>query len=155
MNRLEVFEAPSKYIDEPHKVLAVDGSPLDEILDAARPGCNLLGLVPALLDWLSDPEERRLVRERISPTIGGSAIAPLLLCPDDLDLSCTVVVVEVVREASVVWWRRIGLDATKAMSGHMACVIGDRVDWIDEVGPFCFETAAYERCLAAFGIHDA
>lgn len=92
MNRLEVFEAPSKYIEEPHKVLAVDGSPLDEILDAARPDCNLLGLVPALLDWLSDREERLLVRERILPAIGRSAIAPLLMCPDDLDLSSSALV---------------------------------------------------------------
>jgi hypothetical protein len=77
------------------------------------------------------------------------------MCPDDLDLWCTVVVAEVVREVSVVWWRRIGLDATEAKSGDMPRGIGSRVDWIDELGPFCFETAEYERCLAAFGIHDA
>lgn len=158
MNRLEVLEAPSRYIEEPHKVLAVDGTPLDEMLDAACPDRNLLGLVPALLDWLSDPVERRLVRERIRPTIGSSAIAPLLMCPDDFDLSCTVIVADVVREVSVVWWRRIGLDATEAKSSDMPAVLvgfGSRVDWIDGLGPFCFETAAYERCLAAFGIHDA
>lgn len=154
MNRLEVIEAPSKHIQEPHWILVVDGTPLDHVLDAARPGCDLLGLVPALLDWLSDAQERRLVRERILPRIGSTAIAPLLVCPDDLDLWCTVVVAEAVREAPVVWWRRIGLDATKAKSCDMPRAIGDRVDWIEGLGPFCFEIAAYERCLAVFGNLD-
>lgn len=152
MNRLEVFEAPSKYIEQPHKLLVVDGTPLDVLLDAACPDRNLLGLVPALLDWLSGAGERELVRERILPAIGGSAIAPVLMCPDDLDLWCTVVVAEVAREASVVWWRRIGVDVTKVEPGDLLPAIGDRVDWMDGLGPFCFETAAYERCLAAFGI---
>jgi hypothetical protein len=154
MNRLQVIEAPSKYVEAPHLVLVVDGTPLDQLLDVAHPGYHLLGLVPALLDWLSDAEERRLVRERILPTIGSTAIAPLLMCPDDLDLWCTVAVAEVVREAPVVWWQRIGLDAPKAKPGDMPRAMGGRVDWIDGLGPFCFETAEYERCLAAFGIFE-
>ncbi len=97
VNRLQVFEQPSKYIAEPHELLAVDGTPLDVLLDAACPGRGLLGLVPALLDWLSDPAERALVRARILPTIGSSAIAPVLMCPDDLDLSCTGVARHIVQ----------------------------------------------------------
>lgn len=155
MNRLEVFEAPSRYIEEPHKVLAVDGTPLDERLDAACPDGHLLGLVPVRLDGLHDPKERELVRERILPAVGGIAMAPLLVCPDDLDFGCTVIVAEVVREASVVWWRRIGVDATDARSSDMPRCIGSAVNWIDGVGPFCFETTAYERCVAALWPPDA
>lgn len=150
-NRLEALLRPSKYVDCPHQILAVDDTPLDALLAAARPDLNLLGLVPTLLDWLSAPEERELVRQRILPSIGSSAIAPILMCPDDLDLSCTVVVVEVAREARVVWWRRIGLDRTKAKPGDMPLAIGNAVDWIDGLGPYCFESAAYQNCLAAFG----
>ncbi|MEZ4293366.1 MAG: hypothetical protein R3B70_00195 [Polyangiaceae bacterium] len=154
MNRLEVREARSKYVAEPHKVLAIDGTPIDELLDAAYPDGNILGLAPAMLDWLSDPDERHLVRERILPPVGNSAIAPLLVCPDDLDLSCTVIVAEVVREVSVVSWRRIGLDATEANFGNMLPAIGGTVHWIDRIGPFSFEIAEYERCFAAFFPHS-
>src|SRR5262249_53769428 len=113
VNRLEVIDAASKYVSQPHKILALDGVPLDVLLDTARPQDNLLGLVPTLIDCLDDLTERELVWQRILPPIGQPAIAPVLMCPDDLDLWCTVVVAEVVAEESVVLWRRIGLDVSK------------------------------------------
>ncbi len=152
MNQLDVIKAPSKYIEEPHEVITIDGIALDVMLDAARPDLRLLGLVPALFDWLTSPEERELVRERILPAIGSSAIAPVLICPDDLDLTCSVVVAEVVREPSVIWWWRIGLDTTEAKPAEWPSALGGRVNWVDGLGPFCFEAEAYERFLAVFGI---
>ena len=146
MNRIEVIEARTKYVSEPHKVLTLDGVPLDVLLDSARPDLAILGLVPALLDWLDDPRERELVWRRILPPVGSSAVAPVLMCPDDLDLWCSVVVAEVVPEESAVWWHRIGLD----MSQPRLEAIGTAVNWIGGIGPHCFSRADYERCLAAF-----
>ncbi len=150
MNRIEAIEATTKYVPEPHKLLMVDGMPLDVLLDSARPDCYLLGLVPTLLDWLSDPRERELVWQRILPPVGSSAVAPVLMCPDDLDLWCTVAVAEVVLEQSAVWWHRIGLDASKPKPEDMPHAVGATVDWIDGLGPYCFSRAEYEQCLAAF-----
>lgn len=150
MNRLEVIEAKSEHVREPHRVLTLDGVPLDVLLDAGRPGLGLLGLIPALLDWLSDPTERELVWQRIMPPVGRREVAPVLICPDDLDLWCTVVVAEVAPEESAIWWHRIGLDVTRPKPEDMPNAVGTTVDWIDGFGAYRFGRAEYERCLAAF-----
>lgn len=148
-NRIEVIQARSKYSAEPHAVLAIDGLPLDVALDAVHPGRNVLGLVPTMLNCLSDPTERELVWRRILPSIGSTEIAPVLMCPDDADLRCTIVVAEVEADESVVWWHRIGFDTTETRGIH-ADSVGGTVEWFDQIGPFRFDRMEYEQSLAAF-----
>jgi len=150
VNRLEAIEATSKYVSKRHTVLAVDGVPLDVLVDSVRPYLTLLGLVPALLDWLTDPKERALVWQRILPPTGAVAVAPVLVCPDDLNLWCTVVAAEVAPMGSVVGWNRIGVDRSKPKPGEMPEAVGTVVEWFSEIGPYRFDRAKYERCLAAF-----
>jgi hypothetical protein len=46
--------------------------------------------------------------ERILPDVGCTGYAPVLICPDDLDLGCSVVMAEVVAEPTVIRWDRLG-----------------------------------------------
>lgn len=73
----------------------------------------------------------------------------MLMCPDDADLWCTIVVAEVEADESVVWWHRIGVDATERRGLHVDSV-GETVEWFDQIGPFSFDRTEYEQCLAAF-----
>ena len=150
MNRLDAIDATSKYVSERHKVLVLDGIPLDVLLDTVRPDLSLIGLVPTLLDWFDFPKEQALVWQRILPPTGCVAVAPVLMCPDDRDLWCSVVVAEVSPEESVVWWRRLGLDMSKSNPEDMPDAVGTSVEWFSGVGPFCFCRADYEKCLAEF-----
>lgn len=64
-----------------------------------------LGLCPAWskeLEWKGDI---RFVWKLIEMD---SVVLPLLLCPDDLDFSCIVIVAEVEKTKDYVYWNKIG-----------------------------------------------
>lgn len=67
------------------------------------------GLIPALVDWISLDEERDLVM-RSFDLEEEIKVLPILMCPDDCDLSCSIVVAEVVTNSEQVKWSRIGID---------------------------------------------
>jgi len=67
---------------------------LDELLDAARPELQLAGRVPSLLGWFHNDDDRALPWCRIMPEIGCAGYVPLLICPDDLDYRCSVMMAE-------------------------------------------------------------
>jgi hypothetical protein len=123
--------------------------PLDELLDAAVPDRNLAGLVSSLLGWFHNDVDCVVPWQRILPEVGCTGYAPILICPDDLDYSCGVVVVEVVAEADIIRWDRLGFDATR--QGAVASC----VRWEIGLGPYRFRREDYERCLAAFRPQNA
>jgi hypothetical protein len=57
VNRIAAIRIPSKFVPEPHLVIAVDGVPLDELLDDALPGADVAGLVSSLLRWFPDDQD--------------------------------------------------------------------------------------------------
>ena len=97
MNRIQAIRGKSEYSLSDHLMIAVDGRPLDQHINVfdieGRHGYN--GLVPTLLDWLESEQERAVVWTRILPEIGATTICPVLMCPDDCDFSCTIVVAEI------------------------------------------------------------
>ncbi len=92
-------------------------------------------------------DEAALVRARILPPDGSLANAPVLICPDDLDLACTVVFAEVHRDGETVIWRRLGVERRAADNNNE---IGKDMEWWPAPGPFAFPLADYVACLAAF-----
>ncbi|MES2793836.1 MAG: hypothetical protein V4719_29760 [Planctomycetota bacterium] len=152
MNQIAAIEAISKYANAPHTVITIDDVPLDVLLNRAHPDRIPLGLVPTLLDWLTNPVERALVWNRFLPANGNSTSAPILMCPDDCDLICTIVIAEIITESSLVWWYRIGID--RSDSDDMPISVGTTVDWLEGVGPFCFNRSDYQRCVEAFKRQD-
>ncbi|MFN0196902.1 MAG: hypothetical protein ACKVT0_09150 [Planctomycetaceae bacterium] len=149
MNRIEAIQAKSKFVPEPHLIITVDGMPLDELLDTASPDSNLSGLVSSLLGWFHNDEDGDIPWQRILPEVGCTGYAPVLICPDDLDYSCSVVMVEVVAEPDLIRWDRLGFDATRNGA------VGSCIRWLSGLGPYRFSRADYQRCLAAFRPSDA
>ncbi len=144
MNDLQAVRQRSRYVEEPHLVITLDGEPLDSLLARLAKNHEIEGLVTTLDDCLSDPKERPVVRERVLPTDGATAIVPILVCPDDLDFYCTVVVVQVTRIADRVRWERFGHDQTDS---PMPERVGGNVEWFEGVGPFAFGLEEYQRFL--------
>jgi uncharacterized protein (TIGR02996 family) len=140
-NRIAAIRGPSKFVPEPHLAIAVDGVPLDVTL-----GTQTEGLVSALLGWFHNDADSAIPWERILPGIGCTGYAPVLICPDDLDLSCSVVIAEVVAEPTVIRWDRLGFNDAPSRA------VGSLVRWEPGWGPFCFDRAEYEACLAAFKV---
>ncbi len=148
MNAISAVKRHSEFAVAEHLVLTIDNTPLDVMLDSRFPGQNLIGLVPTLLDWMDDQREWAVVWNRILPSPGQRTIAPVLMCPDDTDFWCTVVLADVETGESTVRWHRLGLDASPAE--ELPDGIGQEVKWFEDFGPFEFERAAYVNCVDAF-----
>ena len=131
----------------------VNGERLDTLL-ATRVREPVLGaLVPAWLDWWgADDEsqaESRYVRGRTRLQETPCEL-PILLCPDDYDLACTCVVVEVVASESCVRWRRFGLNTTEfSPERPLPRYIGGSGAWFPEPLDFVFDREEYVDCVRA------
>jgi hypothetical protein len=90
--------------------------------------------------------EREIAWQRFLPATGSTAIAPLLICPDDLDYWCSVLVVEVIAETQFIHWNRVGFGWDNSLTDE----IGTTVRWLSGIGPFTFCRTEYERCLEDF-----
>jgi hypothetical protein len=101
-----VIKNKSQYIQEDHYVILIDNKPLDLILHELYPEELFLGLIPTIIDWISLDEESKFVQQRFSIN-QDCKIVPVLMCPDDCDLSCTIIVAEVVTSDDQVTWQRI------------------------------------------------
>ena len=137
----------------------VNGERLDALL-ARRVDEGYLGLVPAWLDWYggasaSDIKDKAYVWQRLMPS-EVVTVVPVLLCPDDFDFACTVVVAEVVCEGGLVHWRRLGADVTPydAEEALLPKYIGKEVNWFDSLGGFVFDKAEYLECILRFLLDD-
>ena len=147
MNRIKAELKKSKYCDEPHLVMEIDGVDLDRIVQNSKPDSDeYIGLVSTLLPWFVDAEEGEWVWDRICPSKEESAIVPVLMCPDDLDLWCTLIVAEVQVTEDEVIWKRLGLETSKAQTMDELCA---SVEWF-EVNPFRFLHDEYRECLDKF-----
>ena len=67
---------------------------------------TFMGLCPAWSKKLDYKGDIRFVWELICRE--NATILPILLCPDDLDFSCIVIVVEVDKTKDFVYWNRVG-----------------------------------------------
>lgn len=136
----------SKFCDEPHLNLWIGNEPLQEWLHRHAPGFDLENLVPAWLGWLESEDEQQLVWDRVWPFVGKTQIVPLLVCPDDLDLSCTLLLAEVSSTEDEVVWERLGLDSSPSRgSGE----IGAQVAWFD-IPAQRFQREEYLECVRSF-----
>lgn len=112
MNTICAAMHQSKYTRAPHPVLTIDGIPLGNWIkgviydDSGEDDTE--GLVPAQ-GWLIDEEHASYSWQLLTPAEEEcTTIVPLLICPDDLDLNCTVVVVEQVTSEDKLIWERFG-----------------------------------------------
>jgi len=144
LNKISVENINSRYIKDPHPTILIDGLALDCFLNNFYPGDYILGLIPTIVDWISLDEESKLV-EQIFDRTDTKKILPILMCPDDCDLSCTVIVAEVETTSDYVIWNRIGVDKNNPKDLlEKNRFLESGVEWIEKVPFFIFNKEDYQ-----------
>lgn len=70
-------------------------------------------------------------------------ILPILMCPDDCDLTCTIIVAEVTKTDNEVFWSRVGVDSSQLGTPYYYKLIGTTVTWLDLVSELRFIKEQY------------
>lgn len=156
MNHIKAVRGLSPHMgDIEHLSIYVDDKRLDEIL-SQKVQVGYLGLIPAWLNYYDKAfvpsiKEQQYVWQQTQLS-DKPMVLPILLCPDDFDFSCTVIVVEVICVGNMVIWRRFGVDTTPfdADETELPQYIGKKVGWFDHVGPFEFSKEEYLICVSQF-----
>lgn len=125
----------------------IDGYWLDERLDDLYPNNMYKGTVPTLLFSMEIEKERQIVWSRILPNTGQRTICPILMCPDDCDFSCTLILAEIENTFSTIKWNKIGLDKTKDLDPEK---VGSIVEWFDKIKPLEFNYNDYVDMIDEF-----
>ena len=152
INHIEVRLCQPNTFHDPHRCVFIDGARLDVLL-AQRTGVkHIEGLVPTALPWFSQPADRDLVWERLLPHGQVVGQCPLLMCPDDMDFYCTLVVARVTRQGSYMIWSDFSLDFEEIddplgrgqgrSSGLSASIV------------FVFDAVQYEEELLKFELEE-
>lgn len=131
----------------PYLQFSIDGKFLDQILDSYYPDEKLSGLYPTLNYNLKDDQERKVVWQRIVPDKDKSAICPILMCEDDCDFYCIIIVVEIEINERTVKWKRFGIDLSEPAPASNS---GSNVQWFDESPSFVFQSGEYQSAISAF-----
>lgn len=156
MDRISVRKGLSPHMGNiEHLAIYVNEKRLDEYL-AERISKDYLGLIPAWLDYYDGSyapsiREKEYVWEQ-TQLCCDTRVLPVLLCPDDFDFSCTVVIVEVTDKGEFVHWNRFGIDCTEFEPGKdiFPQYIGKNQKWFDDIGPFVFKKSEYQQCIKSF-----
>lgn len=148
MNSIKTILDQSDYeIYDDFYNIKIDGEFLDEVLHQAYPNRMFKGLIPTLLPELYNEEERTIVRQRILPDLKASSHCPILMCPDDCDFSCIIVIADIHRHSDSISWERLGIDAS---TSHESQHIGTEVEWLEGIGPYSFSIEEYKNMIADF-----
>lgn len=145
MNSIKAELTTTEYVNGEHLMIFVDDIRLDKWLASKLDDKNYIGLIPAWLGWLLNPKEQKYVWVTTKLCKTKTTIVPILICPDDLDFSCTVVVCEVKYADTSVQWARVGLDRT-----GFPTYIGKDIDWLENVPSLHFLRKQYEDCINGF-----
>ncbi|MHC0038691.1 hypothetical protein [Pseudoneobacillus sp. C159] len=98
-----------------------------------------------MLKWIDDQKEKNLVKDRYNSKEKEVSL-PVLMCPDDCDLWCTVIIAKVIILNGNVIWDKIGIDRSTRddlISGYDS--IGTRVEWIDLIPQYVFDEDEYRK----------
>ncbi|GAO43340.1 hypothetical protein [Flavihumibacter petaseus] len=148
MNKIEGILDKSDYEDYWDFInFHIDGYWLDEKLDEIYPNNMYKGLIPTLVYWMEQEDEKAIVWKRILPDENETTICPILMCPDDNDFSCTLIVAEVRNCGDLIQWKHIGIDKTKKWEAEK---VGSTVEWFDKFEELNFSKSDYLTMLETF-----
>jgi len=125
----------------------IDDYWLDEKLDQLYPDHMYKGLIPTLSYWMNREDERDVVWNRIMPNENETAVCPILMCPDDLDFSCTIIVAEIQNYGSFIKWKKLGINESTDWEAEK---VGSKVRWFDDFPELNFDKADYIKMLENF-----
>ncbi len=107
MNKIEACYVNNKYSSD-FLAIFIDEKPLDILLFELNHREDYHGLMPAWLT-LDNTSEQEYIWEILSQVDIKGLSVPILLCPDDMDLSCTIIVAKVFYTHNEVIWDKIGI----------------------------------------------
>ncbi|MEN2400115.1 hypothetical protein GKZ90_0010020 [Flavobacterium sp. MC2016-06] len=125
----------------------IDGYWLDEKLDELYPDNMFKGLIPTLVYWMERDDEKEVVWNRILPNENETMICPILMCPDDNDFSCTLIVAEIKNYGQIIQWKKIGIDKTKEWDAEK---VGSTVEWFEKLTELNFSKQDYLTMIETF-----
>lgn len=125
----------------------IDGHWLDEKLDELYPDNMFKGLIPTLVYWIEREDEKKIVWKRILPNENETTICPILMCPDDNDFSCILIVAEIKNCGNLIQWKKIGIDKTNEWEAEK---VGSIVEWFDKLIFLEFTMQDYMKMLDKF-----
>lgn len=141
MNCISVEEVPGGN-GQSYPTIFIDGKNIGSLHE------ELKMLVPVMNDCIFPAEEREYVWRLLEPRMEGQVIAPILVCGDDCDLYCTVVVAEITYKKDTICWERLGFDVSENENVEkVQRRIGLNVDWIVDIPPMTFDREEYTRCM--------
>ncbi|MEN2413024.1 hypothetical protein [Flavobacterium mesophilum] len=148
MNKIEAIQDKSDYEDYWDFInYRIDDNWLDEKLDELYPNRMFRGLIPTLVYWMEHEEEKTVVWKRILPSENETTICPILMCPDDNDFSCTLIVAEIKNCGDLIQWKRMGIDQTREWGAEK---VGSKVEWFNELEDLNFSKQDYLKMLETF-----
>lgn len=148
MNSIQaVFDKSDYEIYDDYPNYKIDSYFLDEKLAEFYPDKSLKGLVPTLLDWMINENESKIVWERIFPDKNETKNCPILMCPDDCDFSCIIIIAEIKNIDNQIIWERIGINKTGETESEK---IGSNVEWFDKYFSFKFNINEYTKMIKIF-----
>lgn len=147
VNKIEVVTMKSEYCKVEHHTIVIDSTPLDLLLHNYYPSNNLLGMIPTIIDWVYNLKEKECIKGRFN-SASKEVVLPVLMCPDDCDLSCTVIVANVIKADGYIIWKQVGIDMSTREDMLLGWEgIGSKVDWLDKIPHMTFEEAQYSSHL--------
>ena len=147
MNTIKVEIDKSDYGTNDFPNLKIDGFWLDEKLEELYPENMYKGLYPTLLFWMEIEQKQKIVWNRILPELGETTVSPILMCPDDNDFSCTLIVAEIENCGEIIKWNRLGIDKTTEYNAEK---VGSKVEWFEKINGLEFTKSEYEIMLTEF-----
>lgn len=143
MDILSIAHHKSKYSAEAYRTFAINGLAIEVWMPSQNPSTEL-NLISAH-EGLYDDQEFELIWDRIfSIAPNWRCIVPLLVCPDDVDLSCTVIVAEQFSSETSITWERFGLLMDSVNSENPT------IDWYQGIRPVEFERGNFMEVIEAF-----
>lgn len=149
MNTISTKSLVNEFSGNNYYIITIDGKSLEDIVIDENPSI-LKGLVPTLLNWLVIKEERDLVWGRVLPSLGEKSNLPILICSDDIDLYCTLIIVEVEINEEYVYWNKLGLENG---TNNNLNTIGNNVTWFDNIKQMKFKKEDYKNVLNKFKVY--
>ncbi len=148
MNLIEgVLFKNNEYVDVEYINIRIDNVWLDEKLDELYPDNMYRGLIPTLVEWMDREDEKAVVWRRILPSKYETTICPVLMCPDENDFSCTLIVAEITNLGTHVRWSKLGVDLSNEWEAEK---VGSKVEWFENVKEMNFEISDYIKMLDNF-----
>ena len=143
MDHINLTNYQPGFAKAPCTWLAVNGMPIEKWCAEAfaYPDAIHLGLAQMCL---VDEAEDRLACSRLIPgEENSSTIVPILVCSDDMDLSCTVLVVEQLISNQTVQWLRWGF----SVSCGADVGISTKWEYSQKTPLAIFELTEFETCV--------